>query len=173
MVVVSDGSTWQTLATGGAVAGFGFALAMAWDLLKSRREEGRREKALLVAAREEIAAICGTVQNNQNLVVSELSLLDQGKHLINPLDPVEGGFWDIVKLNPPPALVRKLGTLAKIREVSRLTAQVNEMIRSREAFRISNLALQGFDERLRKYDELLQRFQGELVVALDELAKDV
>lgn len=173
MVVVSGGSTWQTLATGGAVAAFGFALAMAWDSLKSRREQGRREKALLVAARGEIAAIRSTIQNNQNLVMSELSLLDQGKHLINPLDPVEGGFWDIVKLNPPPALVRKLGTLATIRQVSRLTAQVNEMIRSREAFRISNLALHGFDERLRKYDELLQRFQGELIVALDELAKDV
>jgi hypothetical protein len=150
---------------------FGFLLAMAWDLVKVQRERNQRDESILRAARDEVDAVQATVTNNRNLIQTELGYLGEQPptHLVNPLDPLEGGFWDVVKLNPPRALVREPDTLARVRDVARRTDQINEMIRSREAFRVSNLAISNFDSRLRSYDELLQQFQAELLEALDSL----
>jgi hypothetical protein len=115
----------------------GFVLAMAWDLYKERRERGRRDDAVLFAPKAEIDSIAATVKNNQALVRRELGILP-GQHLINPLDPIEGGFWDVVKLNPPQVFLADEATLSQVRDVARRTDQVNEMLRSRETFRVGN-----------------------------------
>jgi hypothetical protein len=159
------------LLTGGAIAVFAFLLAIVWDVLKSERERGRRDRAVIAASDAEISTLSVMVLNNRNLVLMELNLLRKGKAagLTNPLDPIPSGFWDLVKLDPPQALLRDEETLAKIRDISRRTDQVTEMIRSREAFRTTNRSLPSYDKELRQYDELLETFLGELLNALNAL----
>lgn len=154
---------------GAALVLFGFVLAMCWDVYKGRREAARRDNALLYAAVAEVEAVKGTVLNDLNIVNSELKLLPSGHRLLNPLDPVEGGFWDAVKYNPPRALVRDERTLARVRDVARRTDQVNEMIRSREAFRVANPALSTMNDVLTDYDKLIARWLSELAEALNVL----
>jgi hypothetical protein len=162
---------WAEILTSTGLVLFGFALALGWDVLKSRRARRERDDALLFAALAEIDAVRGTVGNNQNLVVAELDMLSKlpRKTLLNPLDPVEGGFWDVVKHNPPQAVLASPEVLGRIRDVSRRTAQVTEMIRSREMFRVTGIALSNYEDRMQAYDQLLRQFQGELLDALDEL----
>ncbi len=169
--------SWETLLVGGFTL-FGFLLAIGWDLLKTERGNRQREKSLFQAATAEVAAVSATVTNNQNLVRQELDLLSQQspRHLVTPLDPVPGGFWDVVKLNPPRTFVRDPETLTKVRDVARRTDQINEIIRSRETFRVGNLVaisnlsnLSNAGEVLRIYDEHLERFQDELLGALATL----
>lgn len=160
---------WESVLTGAALVILGFVLAIGWDVLKTRRVTRRRDVSLLTAARAEVKAIQSTVQNNQNLIERELQVLTEQQHLLNPLDPVEGGFWDVVKLDPPRWLLLEPETLAQVRTVARLTAQVNEMIRSRETFRVGSKALSNFSEHLEKYDQLLIQFQSELLTALSQL----
>ncbi len=162
--------SWETL-LGGGLTLFGFVLAMGWDLLKTERGNRQREKSLFQAATAEVAAVSATVTNNQKLVRSELDLLSQQppRHLVSPLDPVPGGFWDVVKFNPPRTFVRDPETLTNVRDVARRTDQINEMIRSRETFRVGNLAISDFHGILRSYDKLLERLQDELLGALATL----
>ncbi len=167
--------SWETLLSGGGLTLFGFLLAMGWDLLKTERGNRQREKSLFQAALAEVTAVSATVTNNQIYVRKELDLLSQQtpQHLINPLDPVPGGFWDVVKLNPPRTFVRDPETLTKVRDVARRTDQINEIIRSRETFRVGNLlaisTVSNADGILRSYDEHLERFQDELLGALATL----
>jgi hypothetical protein len=130
----------------------------------------------------EVRSIKATAQNDLNLVQSELaqfSTIGAGSAgLANPVDPVEGGFWDIVKLNPPRALLRDPETLGQIRDVARRTDQVNEMIRSRDAFKTSNarssllprsLEASQFTAWVQAYDQLIELWLTELLEALETL----
>jgi hypothetical protein len=132
--VDSESSPWIAILTGGGIAVFAFFLALLWDVVQAGRERKRRDKALLVSVRAEIESLIATVANNLNLVKTELQMLKTGTRLLNPLDPVAGGFWDVVRVNLPDALVSDSQVLDKLRDVSRRTEQVSEMIRSREAF---------------------------------------
>src|SRR5205085_2390620 len=84
------------------------------------------------------------------------------------------------KFNPPASL--NANALAMSRDVARLTVQVNEILRSRELFRVSSPLLtmdavtaDGRTEPawagpLRGYDELLTRFLDQLAEAMRVLA---
>lgn len=95
--------------------------------------------------------------------------MEEGKRFVNPLDPVSGTFWNTVRLDPPDALLHESEALTKMQDVARRTDQVGEIIRSREAFRIANQALDTFAEQMTRYDQLLSTFQGELLGALQDL----
>ena len=163
--------------SGGAVAIFAFALASGRDSYRAWRQRQRHDDAVLAAIREEIAANRRALENNQNLLDEELKLIPQGNRLVNPLDPLEAGFWDLVKLNPPRRLETEDWTLSHVREVARLTAQVNEMLRSRENFRVLSPSLTmttgigqaAWAQPLEGYDKLVKQFQGELLTAIDAL----
>jgi hypothetical protein len=74
----------------------------------------------------------------------------------------------VVKLDPPNSLLEGKA-LTLIRDISRRTGQVNEMMRSREMFRASNQAISGYAQQLEGYDLLIQKWLDELFPVLDEL----
>lgn len=165
--------------TTGAVAVGAFLLATAREEYNRNRERRQKDSAVLGAIVEEVAANLSTASNNRELVRTELESLDrEGKKILNPLDPLELGFWDLVKLQPPAGLVRDKAAFASVREVARLAAQVNQMLQSREAFRIASTSGPTFQNTrgmatwtftLRAYDELLVTFLDELIDALNKL----
>jgi len=161
--------------SGGIIAIGSFSLAVARDAYRRHQDRRAKDRAVLAAIGEEVSANLRTAENNRNLVRTELQLIEQNMRHLNPLDPLEAGFWELVKLDPPRGLVLDTVALAHVREVARLVSQVNEMTRSRETFRVSSPLLTVKErageplrwvELLRGYDLLLDRFLGELLEAL-------
>jgi hypothetical protein len=157
------------------VAVAAFVLATARDEFVRYRQRRDKDRATLAAIAEEVAANIRTAENNRNLVRHELQqLIPNGERILNPLDPLELGFWEIVKIDPPQALIHDTPALASIREVARLAGQVNQMLQSREAFRVASPTLTmhtregapSWARELAGYDQLLDRFLGELLDAL-------
>jgi len=113
--------------------------------------------------------VTATATNDRNILQRELQLVAKQQHVVNPLDPIPTGFWEAIRWSPPRRLLDESDALTKARSVARLTQMVNEMISSREAFRVNNLAMSDFYATLKTYDELLDQFLGELIAALSEL----
>lgn len=158
------------LSVGGIV--LGFVLATAREAWRHRRDTARREKAVLAAVREELLANQQLLRNNQALLSTELEDLKRGQRSLNPLDPLEGGFWDLVKIEMPRAIANDPRMLSSVRTMARLTGQVNQMLRTRESFKTLSPTLTmrsltyggpSWVHPLRGYDELLIRFQWELL----------
>ncbi len=157
---------------GGLVALFAFALATARDWLKDRRTRQRREQAVLRALQGEIASLRPGAENDLALVQHELQQLLPGKRaLLNPLNPLGTSFLDLVRIDPPAALIAHEDALPQLRDVARRAQQVDEMIRAREAFRAANQALSGLYDTLEKYDALIERWLSELLEALGRLER--
>lgn len=167
----------DSVVSGGVVAMGAFVLATLRSTWEARSERQRRDRSVLSAIAEEIEANRLTATNNRELIRTELKVLEGGERIVNPLDPLETGFWELVKVSPPRDFARDATALASVRRVARLTAQVNEMQRSRERFRVAGPLLQrgnqaGLPEwvaEMRGYDGLIERFLGELLEALDQL----
>lgn len=87
--------------TGLVGAGAGFALATARDELRRALDSRKRDRAVLAAMVEEVSATRAETDNNLALVRHELELLSEGHRLVNPLDRLSGGLWDLVKADPP------------------------------------------------------------------------
>jgi hypothetical protein len=130
---------------------FGFGLTMLWDLYQSRK----REKAILFAVSSDIYENIEVLKNNQSILEEELEILNKNKMIVNPLDLLRSGFWDLLKINLPFTHVRNQKLLLKIIEVAQLTNSVNETIRSRENYRIHNQAMTDYTFRMKSYDEIL------------------
>lgn len=170
----------DTILPGAIAVLIGFLLATSRDELKAYREQGRRDRAVLRAIREEIDANRGLLTNNQALVKQELKdLAATGARTVNPLDPVQSGFWDLVKRDLPRSIAEAEDSLPAVREAARLTGQVNQMIESRERFKATLAGIHGFTsghgpgmpglDELAAYDRLLETFQRELLEAIDRL----
>jgi len=167
------------------VAIFAFLLATGRDQYRLRRERDLRDRSVVAAIREEVRANRGLLENNQELLLRELKLLVRHERLVNPLDPLGTGFWELVKLDPPLVLQGNADALSEVRRVARLSGQVNEMLRSRELYRTTSApdamkqaglaSLTGdtemgsTDKMLAGYDRLLVTFQGELLQAIEQL----
>jgi hypothetical protein len=161
--------SWGDIGLGISLVVLGFVLAELGAWWRDSRTNAARERTLLKAAVDEVASVTATATNDRNILQRELQLVAKQQHVVNPLDPIPTGFWEAIRWSPPRRLLDESDALRKARSVARLTQMVNEMISSREAFRVNNLAMSDFYATLKTYDELLDQFLGELIAALNEL----
>jgi hypothetical protein len=173
LVAATTAYSWVSLAAGAGLVVLGVLLATVRDLIRDARASKRRDQAVLEAVAAEVQSLIALVENNQALTQSDLQLLAQGQRLVNPIDPIVTGVWDLVKVAPPRGVRERRELLSTILDVSRRAGQVNEMIRSRESFRIVNQAHPSFTGQMTTYDHLLMTFQGELLEVLRALARDI
>jgi hypothetical protein len=158
----------SSIISGGIVAIIAFVFAAGWDMLKYRRDTARHDRAVLAAIRMELQANLPVVEKNQSNVTEELERLAKGESLLNPLEPLEAGFWNLVKLNTPKSISASADALGNLQRVARLTFKVNDVIRSRESFRVGNQESPTFKIKLGGYDQLLYRLQAELLDAITD-----
>lgn len=146
----------------------GLILTMLWDNFKFKRESKQREEKVLSAVKEELVSNLDILQYNQVLLQTDIKIIDENKSVIAPLNLLQSGFWDLVKINLPQKLT-KGDTLVKIRKAAQLTDQINEQIRSRENHRINNQAMTNYNRRMKLYDETLLESIEVLLKSLEEL----
>jgi hypothetical protein len=158
----------DSFVSGGAVAILAFLLARTWDMVKYTRDIGRRDRATVSAIRTELEMNLTVIERNQEQVAEEISKLAARKWLLNPLEPLETGFWTLVKLNPPRVVGANRDLRENLQQVARLTFKVQYAIHSRETFRTGNQGIPTFLTMLNGYDKLLHRLQGELIEAIGD-----
>lgn len=146
----------------------GFILTIVWDNHKFRRESKKKEEIVLSAVKEEILNNLDKLQNNRQLIEEELKLVEKSKMVVSPLDLLESGFWDLVKINLSQKLT-KGDVLLKIRKVALLIDRTNEQIRSREDYRTHNRAMTGYITTLHRYDNIILNSIATLEESLKEL----
>ena len=157
------------LVAGGAIAILSFGLAVAWDIIKSHREEGQRSEAVLSALKQELLANAEILQVNRSILEQEIAIVDQKKEVVEPLSLLQNSSWDVVKIQIPKILANNMDNLINIRKTSQLIDRVNETIRSRENYRINNGAMSNFNSHLKLYDQRLLQDGEQLQKTLQEL----
>jgi hypothetical protein len=160
---------WGGFISGVVATILGFVLTMAWDYIKYRRETGERETAVLRAMREDIADNTSIAQQNIAMLIQEIQVLKEQKSVVAPLQPLQQGMWDLVKLNIPQKLSRSPDLLSHVRQTANLGSYAIETIRSRENYRITNGAMSNYHDRMRLYDETLLDLHQRLVTSLQTL----
>jgi hypothetical protein len=146
---------WWSGFTAGVVATIiGFVLTTVWDQWKYKRDVKQREEALSTAVKEELKANLKILQGNQSRLQASLEGIEAEKELVAPVSFLKNGSWEVVKITPPRKWIQG-NILTQISEITISIDLINEMIRSRENYRIANQALTGLLQRLKKYDEML------------------
>ncbi len=132
----------------------GFVLGIVRDAIIARTESLARDKAVMNAINEELLSNKRSVQQNLLRLHLELSILDQGKTIVQPLFTMKTGFWDLAKVNLTGILLAG-DRLVRLRNLVFLAEQVNDEVRSRENYRINNTASTGLCDRMKMVDEHL------------------
>lgn len=109
-------------------------------------------------------------QDNLAMVKQELELLKEGKQLVAPLTLLKTGAWQFIQIYPA-ALSPDLVTMS--RQLTQEEEQANELIRSRENFRVGNLALLGFSQRMALYDQQLEENFSILLSHIQAILKEL
>jgi len=166
-------SSWLAGFLSGVIATIiGFLLTMFWDIFKYNRDAGNRDRAVLTAVKEEMISNLDILSSNQKMLQQELTVLPEKRSMVGPLCLLQEGIWDLVKINLPSRLTKD-NTLLLIRKLSLLTNEINEIIRSRENYRINNGAMSNYSDRIKLYDEILLPKCSEIIVLFEELQKQL
>ena len=157
----------KEILSGASVAIFSFFLAVGWDEYKNRREIKRREGIIISAVEDELRRNQQILAENKKILESDLIARDESKGVVIPLQYLYEGFWELSRMNLPRKFIEK-DYLVKMQKLATLTNYFNEMIRSRESYRIQNEAMTNFSGRMKIYDKSLLDKVAELEILLDE-----
>ena len=105
------------------------------------------------------------------MLQQETDLLNKNIMIVSPLCSLQGGFWDLVKINLPRQFA-KGDALLEIRKIALLTDEINEAIRSRESYRNYNGGTSDYSSRLNSYDQLLLHQCLEIATLFEEIQKE-
>ena len=156
--------------SGGILVLLGFFFAVGWDLWKEARETSDRDEAYIRVITADLSTNHAHIDFALNLLNTELEALGAHKSVVQPLPILNETFWDVIKINPPKDLI-KSGKLEKLTKIMGITRIVNEEVRSRENYRLTNGAMSNFFERMKAYDDLLIEQLGILNQQIGEYDK--
>ncbi|MCW5201367.1 hypothetical protein VU02_00945 [Desulfobulbus sp. N2] len=135
----------------------GFSFAVLWDVYKWKRDIGARDVAVMSSLLDDLESNFSIIAMNESILLAEQTILKQNETVVRPIQILRESFWDVTKLNIPKQLVENPNVFKKLKNIFLYTSYANEMIRSRESWRINSSAMSHFEIRLEIYnDELLQ-----------------
>jgi len=132
-----------------------FTLTTAYQTYQNYSNNKKKEKAIIIAFSEDLKANLIIVNKNQTRIKNELKEIGKNTIMINSLDVLQSGFFDLLKIYLPQKLAEP-ETLSEIRNIYLITNGINGNIQSRETFRTNNdQTKQYFYHWIQKYDEIL------------------
>jgi hypothetical protein len=135
-----------------------------------RTEKQDRDEAVLSTLYRELSFNEVAVAENQKALETELAAIrKEGATLIGPINTLHTGAWELLRLYLPYQISGKASVLGSVTEIYRLTNRINELIRSREDYRIHNGAMSNFATRMTAYDEQLQELNTKILPHCKEL----
>ena len=164
------------LLVGIILALFSLVLAVVWDIVKRGQETKRQDETVLAAIRSEIINNVTIIDRNINLILLELPGIQvdlpglvRDMSVVEPLTLLRNGGWEMLRVTIPKQLTERPDTLTILNDFFVLVEQLNEVMRSREAFRVNNLALDTISLRLKAYDESVIRHTILLIQSMMKL----
>lgn len=148
---------------------FGFILTMLWEWRKSVRQEN----AVIDALKQELQTNKEILESNLQYINQELTIIDQGKSLVNPLNLLNGDFSNLLFISIPKKLRKNTDLLMEIRKISRLSKENNETIKSREAYRVNNGAMSNYSSRIKIYGQILLTQTNHLVLITETILSKI
>src|SRR3989344_8059542 len=118
----------------------GFIFTALWDIYKWRRDKKNLLQAMLSLALDELKNNIRIVNRNNALLLQELKILFHNKCNINPLTHLQTGAWDLMKYHFLDFLIKN-SLISFLNSASHLVEEINEVVRSRELYRLSNEAM--------------------------------
>ena len=146
----------------------GFILAVIWDIFKSKRDETKKEKQILLFLKEELKYNLYVASQNVDLIIEDLKSIGNNSGIVNPLITLKTGFWDLIKFHLPKRIAEG-DMLKNFSEVARYTETISETIKNRENFKIFNRISPNYGLILKAYDEILIKEFSELVELMKKL----
>ncbi len=137
----------------------GFCLTMLWSWCDNLA----KSKLVLKALTHDLLINRDTLINNLDSLNQELEIIQNDRYIVKPLNLLNQDFLNFLYINLPKKFKKEPNLLSEIRDLSRLSKESNETILSRENYRISNTAMSNYQNRMKIYDEILQRQENELL----------
>lgn len=122
-------------------------LIVVWDGYNSRK----REYSLLSSFQIELEVNLYYLEKNSRNILMDIDSIDSKKHLVIPLIVLRSEIWEIIKTDMPSEF-QKNNFIGKLAGLYFHIYQINEMINSRENFRINNAFMSNFSSSLRIYN---------------------
>jgi hypothetical protein len=135
-----------------------------------QKEKQDRDEAVLSTVYKELFFNENAFAENQKALETEVAAIrKEGKTLIGPINTLHTSAWELLRLYLPRQIGGKAAILGSVTEVYMLTHRINEVIRSREDYRIHNGSMSNFATRMAAYDEQLQELNAKILSLLGEL----
>jgi hypothetical protein len=111
------------------VAVVGLVVNQAWQLRKSRRDRRARDQAILSAVVRELAVIRGVAYTIQRDVYREnQTLREEGRWQLKPLLRVPANTYDLIKQDPPAALLKTPPVIIELLALMRQCVYTNQLV---------------------------------------------
>lgn len=155
-VHTSNLSEWDKGFISGLIATIiGFILTMVWDIFKTRRDKGEKDKIIKKLIQDVLRDNLVYIASINNILSQELTILHQKQSVIANITILKNDFWDLIKFNIPKDLLKNNDLLKNLQDISTLIKFINESINSREMYRLNNQAMNNFCTSLEHYDEII------------------
>jgi hypothetical protein len=156
---------------GAATTAFGSIILMIWDYFKIYRESIERETNILNAAKEEMANNLAIAHSNLGYISQDIESRKEGKEIVIPLMPFHNEMWDLLKINFPKNLL-KFEIVKMFGDTSFHINEINELIRSRENYRIHNSAMRNYQNKMHIYNSQLSNKITPIIFKLIDIEKE-
>jgi len=161
---------WQSGFTSGVTATLiGFLCTILWDVYKHKRDKADREKNVVHSIIDDVSANIEILLNNKNLIQNELDVISERRMLVVPLQVFRTGFWDLIKIERPDCIIRSDSLFSDIKAIHDSLDYVDECIKGRQLYKMTNMALTSFHTDVKKQDEILMHQFNDIKPKLDSV----
>ena len=165
---------WQSGFTSGVTATLiGFLCTILWDVYKHNRDKENKDKNTVHSVMEDVSANIEILLNNKNLVQKELDFISKNRELVVPLQVFRTGFWDLIKIERPVCIVRAESLFSNLKAIHDGLNYINECIKGRQLYKMTNMALTSFLIDVKKQDEILMHQFNDIRTKLDEVLSEL
>jgi hypothetical protein len=149
-------TNWESGFTSGVTATLiGFLCTILWDIYKYKRDKSDKEKNVIESVSQEISANIEILLKNKSLIEHELEVLIEGRELVVPLQVFRTGFWDLIKVERPDSITNSKSLFSDLKTLYDSFDYINECLKGRQLYKMTNLALTTFHSDVKKQDEIL------------------
>lgn len=151
----------------------GFTLGVGYDQWKSSLESKQREQIALTLFREELIVNRAIAKDNREALKIELDGLnkkEENKQIyVLPFRFHQNAVWNTLIVYFPKKFSKNSKILLKLRSLGQEINYTNQLLESREEYRLNNSGHAEYTERLEIYDKEVLKFEELLLKEFDKI----
>jgi hypothetical protein len=148
----NDGSDSWLIALAGVVAGA--AIAVGYDLVKSRRLESKRNTLIMQLLAQDLEDVKDLSQDIKGRIAIQRGMVPPDV-AADPIPRLSTDLWDILRLGIPPDLLADRTLMDDLRAIHLGVGIISQVLDAREDRR-RNIALSGRREAINTYDTMTE-----------------